>query len=307
MCFRIGCRRGLSVSDLKLFRIYNGLVNALVSQPALLEKSIQTQFEHNLESLLGVRFLASEYVTSNGGRMDSLGLDENGNPVIIEYKRDRSENIINQGLFYLDWLMDHKADFELLVRDRYGLKEARHIEWSAPRLICIASDFTKYDIHAVNQMGRNIELVRYKRFADDLLLLELLTAVSVQPLPLKEGARPKTVSRILEESAPALRGLYEMLDRFLLGLGDDIVCKAQLHYFAYRRLKNFACVEIKPSLNTLKLFLKIDPATIRLEKGFSRNVKNIGHYGTGDLELLLTSYEDLEKAKPLIFTSYEAS
>ena len=32
--------------------------------------------------MLGVRFLASEFTTTNGGRIDTLGLDENGCPVI---------------------------------------------------------------------------------------------------------------------------------------------------------------------------------------------------------------------------------
>jgi RecB family endonuclease NucS len=56
-----------------------------------------------------VRFLASEHATGrvHGGRIDTLGLDENHAPVIIEYKRAINENVINQGLFYLDWLLDH--------------------------------------------------------------------------------------------------------------------------------------------------------------------------------------------------------
>lgn len=147
------------MSDLKLFRTQGDALVELEGSSAPLERGLQTLFERNLETLLGVRFLASEFVTTHGGRMDTLGIDENGYPVIIEYKRERSENIINQGLFYLDWLVDHRGDFELLVRDRYGKEAARQIEWGAPRLICIAADFTKYDIHAVKQMGRNIELV----------------------------------------------------------------------------------------------------------------------------------------------------
>ena len=72
--------------------------------------------------MLGVRFLATEYSTgkTHAGRIDSLGIDENGSPVILEYKRSSGENVINQGLFYLDWLMDHKAEFELLVLKKYG-------------------------------------------------------------------------------------------------------------------------------------------------------------------------------------------
>ena len=76
-----------------------------------------------------MRFLASEY-TITEGRIDTLGLDENNCPVIIEYKRHSNENIINQGLFYLDWLMDHQADFKLLVMEKIGKAAADTIDWS---------------------------------------------------------------------------------------------------------------------------------------------------------------------------------
>lgn len=119
-----------------------------------------------------MRFLASEYSTgkTHKGRIDTLGIDENCSPVIIEYKRALSENVINQGLFYLDWLLDHKAEFKFLVIERLGNQAGEAIEWSSPRLCCIASDFTKYDEHAVQQNNRNIELIRYRRYGDSLLL-----------------------------------------------------------------------------------------------------------------------------------------
>ncbi len=64
--------------------------------------------------------------------------------------------------------------------EQLGQAVADGIDWSAPRLLCIAGGFTKYDEHAVKQMGRNIELIRYKRFGDDLLLLELTSGASAQ-------------------------------------------------------------------------------------------------------------------------------
>ena len=85
--------------------------------------------------------------------------------------------MINQGLYYLDWLLDHKAEIKLLVLDKYGRNEADKIDWTGTRLICIAADFTRYDEHAVQQINRNIELIRYRRFGADLLLLELVNAV----------------------------------------------------------------------------------------------------------------------------------
>ena len=303
------------MSDLKLFQTNSGVLCELESSSAPLEKGLQTQFETNLNTLLGVRFLASEYVTTHGGRMDTLGIDENGYPVIIEYKRDRSENVINQGLFYLDWLMDHRGDFELLVLNRYGKEAAEQIEWGAPRLICIAADFTKYDEHAVKQMGRNIELVRYRKFGDDLLLLELLTAVSAPTSSTSattstggsKSRKDKTVSEYMQDMGPDLAELFADAETFLLARGDDVTKKVTQFYLAYRRIKNFACVEVRPTLNQLKMFLKLDPDTVDLEEGFSRDVRKIGHFGTGDLELTIGSHNELERAKPLILRSYEDS
>lgn len=90
------------MSDIKLFRTDSASVTELRGSAVALEKLLQTLIERNMEAFLGVRFLASEFPTSNGGRMDSLSIDENGSPVIIEYKRASNENVINQGLFYLD-------------------------------------------------------------------------------------------------------------------------------------------------------------------------------------------------------------
>src|SRR5208283_804935 len=134
----------------------------------------------NLEPLLGIRFIAIEYSTgkTHAGRIYTLGLDENHCPVILEYKRSAGQNVINQGLFYLDWLMDHRGEFKLLVLDTFGKAVADAIDWSSPRLICIAADFNRFDEHAVQQINRNIELIRYRRFGKDLILLELANAVS---------------------------------------------------------------------------------------------------------------------------------
>lgn len=94
---------------------------------------------------------------------------------------------------------------------------------------------------------------------------------------------------------------------FLLALGDDVQLKVQKYYFAFRRIKNFACVEVQPQTLRILLFVKVDPSSIQLEKGFTRDVRNIGHYGTGDLEISIQNDADLERAKPLVLKSYEVS
>jgi predicted transport protein len=310
------------VSDLKLFRTANGTVAELSGGAVALERSLQLLFEKNLEALLGVRFLASEFVTE-GGRMDTIGIDENRSPVIIEYKRSTNENVINQGLFYLNWLMGHRKDFEWLVLQRFGMEEAQKVDWSGPRLICIAGDFTKYDEHAVRQMDRNIDLIRYRKFEGDLLLLEQLTAItarSASPASASVGTaalggstagvaktKYKTVSENIEAAPAPLRDRYELLVSYLTALGDDVTVKVTELYVAFRRIKNFACAEVRNQVGKILLYVKLDPDAVELEPGFTRDVRKIGHYGTGDLEIIIASDADLEKAKPLLDRAYNES
>lgn len=305
------------MSDIKLFRTTTTGMAELPGSAVALEKSLQDLFETNLEALLGVRFLASEFVTNQGGRMDTLGIDENNAPVVIEYKRASNENVINQGLFYLDWLMGHRKDFEWLVMERLGKEVAQKVDWPGSRLICVAGDFQKWDEHAVKQMNRTIDLVRYRRYADDLLLLEQLTATSAKttngtastsaPGGQAGGSlkKYKTVTQQIGEASPALLDLYHAVAAYLEAAGDDVQVKTTDFYVAFRRLKNFACVELRNQLSKLLIFVRIDPETVVLEAGFTRDVRDIGHFGTGDLEVTIQSIADLEKAKALFDTAYQ--
>ncbi len=127
------------MSDIQLFRLAGGTATELPSRTAVVEKHLQTLIESHMQTFLGVRFLASEYATgkTHRGCIDSLGLDENGCPVIIEYKRHSHESVINQGLFYLDWLLDHRAEFKLLVMEKLGNEAAQEIDWAGTHLLCI--------------------------------------------------------------------------------------------------------------------------------------------------------------------------
>lgn len=307
------------MSDLKLFSVTEDSVAELPATGVALERDLQVLIEKNLESIFGVRYLASEYSTGkvHRGRIDSLGLDETGSPVILEYKRSTNENVINQGLFYLDWLLDHQAEFRLLVEERLGREVALKIDWSAPRLICVAGDFTRYDEYAVRQIDRNVELVRYRVFGAGLLAIELVTSTAtsasasstqrssaIEAVP-KPAARKSRVSDLLERSDEQLAGLYEDLDAFIMTLGDDVVKNERQDYFAYRRLKNFACVEVHPNSKNLLVYLKLDPQTVEPVEGLIRDVSTIGHFGTGDVEIRVKDRDSWALLEELTRRAYD--
>ena len=299
------------MTSINLFRFRGDVFSEIPGTSAALEKTLQRRIENNLEKALGVTLLASEYITgkTHRGRIDTLGIDENGNPVIVEYKRSTNQNVINQGLFYLDWLDDHRAEFEMLVQKK--LRENVAVDWSAPRLVCIAGGYTRFDEYAIQQMRRNIELIRYKLFGDDLLMLEQVNAVRAEPGITKSRTRmapestQKRVSNTLTTLDQAISIVFDSLKTHLLDLGDDVQEQHLKTYVAFKRLRNFACVV--PRKKAITVYLKVDPNTVNLDAGFSRDVRAIGHYGTGDLEVTIQSQEDLERAASLLQRSYEAS
>jgi hypothetical protein len=170
--------RGADERDsLQLFRLsrrgqtLTQLSNRIVAN----EKALQILIERHLLALHNVQFLATEYATGlrHRGRIDTLGIDPDGSPVVIEYKRKQSVNLLSQGLFYLDWLDDHRGEFLLLVQDRLG-PDAFMDRRRPPRLICVAAGFSRYELRAVRPIGRRVELVQYAWY-DEVLVLESLS------------------------------------------------------------------------------------------------------------------------------------
>ncbi len=306
--------------EINLFKISNkDTVEEIHAKPVLLEKDLQNLIELNMEQFFGVTFVKSEYTMTNG-RIDSLGLDENNSPVIFEYKRHSNENVINQGLFYLDWLLDHKADFRYLVEVTLGKEKADKIDWAVPCVMCIANDFTKYDEHAVNQMQRNIKLIRYKKFADELILFEHINAPKVNS---KSVSRDKSVInnencektenkyynenvlKQIETSSKHIKDLVEEISDYILSKGEDVTENYTKLYIAYKKVKNIVCLQIYKK--SISLYIKLNPKEFDMEEGFSRDMTNIDHYGTGDLQVTINNKENFEKAKKYIDIAYESN
>jgi predicted transport protein len=204
-----------------------------------------------------------------------------------------------------------RGDFTIAVQHRLGAEAAGKIDWSGPRVLCIAGDFTRYDEYAVGQISRNIELLRYRRYGGDLLLLELVRAGSAAPakksvhLSETKETHPVAVIADADVGSKVLDDVWESLQAFLEALGDDVQMKELEHYVAFRRLKNFACV--KRQIRELLIWARLDPSTVALEEGFSRSVKGIGHAGTGDLEIRIKNAADLMRAQPLLLRSYQGA
>lgn len=202
--------------------------------------------------------------------------------------------------------MDHRVEFEQLVRDRLGATATSQVLWGRPRLICVAGDFTRYDVHAVREHRRSIDLVRCRLFGSDLLGLETVASVSAGTQTPRRVRRQAVARAAADVEGASMAELAGVVDEALLGLGDGVNRIQRKQYRAYQRLRNFACV-CPPQRSKLLVYLKVDPKDVDLRPGFTRDVSGLGHHETGDLEVQLRTLRDVERAQDLFRASYAAA
>ena len=138
------------------------------------------------------------------------------------------------------------------------------------------------------------------------------TATAVSEPPSNTGTkgkrtRDKTIEDQIAEASPDLVDLIDAVRQTCLSFGDDVQEKTLKHYLAFTRLRNFVTVEVRKASNLLLICVKVDPDSIDLEDGFTRDLREVGHWGTGKLEITLRGRADLEKALPLLQSSYDGS
>lgn len=287
-----------------------------------LEKDLQSLIEQNLETVFSCRFVATQFSTGaqHAGRIDTLGLSEDGNPVIVEYKRVESSELINQSLYYLNWVDDHRGDFELAVQRALG--QGIEVDWSEVRVICLAPNYKKYDLHAVQVMQANIELWRYRLFSNGVLYIDEVfrpdrSGASVaspsgkDPVMVAAGKKAAITRRTghytidihLEGKSESIQRWFHGLREYSLGLDDRVDENPKKLYIAYKAAKNFACFEIQQ--RKIIGFLKLEPGDFEGDGTVKyRDVTNIGHFGTGNAELTIESDGDVEATKPFIERSF---
>lgn len=298
-----------------LFKINNMTVKKITAKELDLEKNLQQLFEKNLDELLNITFLAHEYSTSFGGRIDTLGIDKNGSPCIIEYKKNQNSNVINQGLSYLRWLLDHKADFEVLCqKQRIDIA----IDWDSPRVICIAESYSKFDLDTADILPINVELLRYRIYNENILYLEpenyqkikistsnIIKKGKVQKS--KETQLPKvySIDAHLSEINKASLDLFQDLRERILSLDQNIIEEAKAKYIAYKTSTNFVDIVVKQY--GLKIFLNVKSGQLNDPQKLARDLtkpKPIGHWGNGDYEIKLDNAKDLDAIFFLVKQSY---
>lgn len=288
--------------------IYNndiGNITEIKEQPFKLEKDIQKVFEKNLTTITGLNFVKSEF-TIKSNRIDTLAYDfENRSFVIIEYKRDKNYSVIDQGVSYLNLMLEYKADFIIEYNETQQKNLKRdEVDWSQSRIIFVSSTFTEFQKQSTNFKDFSIELWEIKQFENNTIYINPIRKTSAAPsiklianenLQLQKVAREiKTyteedhTNRVSDDVAE----LYNEFKTSILNLSSDIEIHAKKDYIAFKKGSNV--IDITLLKKSLKIWINLKKGTLKDPQNIMRDVSTIGHWGNGDYELIVDDNSNLE-------------
>lgn len=298
---------------MQLFNIKHDKLNSIDEQPFKLEKDIQNLFEKNLQTISNLKFVKSEFAVKDY-RIDTLAYDTEANAfVIIEYKKSSNLSVIDQGVTYLNLMLEYKANFIIEYNEscKENLKR-NQIDWSQSRIIFVAPAFTEYQKQSTNFKDLPIELWEIKKFENNLISINpVKKSKSAPTISNVQKNKNSTLAKVtreivvydeayhLKDHCDDVLELYDSFKNAILTLSPDLEITPQKLYIAFKRGKN-NIVSIHLQNQSLKMWINAKKGFLDDPKNITKDVSQLGHWGTGDYEIIVSDSKYLEYIMSLI-------
>ena len=279
------------------------------------EKELQKFFEYNIETILGYKFIDTEFVVGDF-RIDSLAFDEESKSFrIIEYKNVKNHSLVDQGYTYLKLMLERKADFVL----QYNIKTKssltiQDIDWSQSRIIFVSPIYTAYQLNATDFKNIPVDLVKVTRYEEDIVEIDFIkktSNVKVQDIKMESEQNDVNKEVIvyteedhLAKASEEIKKVYEELKNRILEL-DDIDIEIKKYYIAFKGRTNI--VDIEFTKNKLKIDINMKKGTLEDLLNITEDISEIGHWGNGDYRVILNNSNDIDTLIPLIKQSLKVN
>ncbi len=306
---------------MSFFSLESTKLSVIKEQPFKLEREIQKIVENNLEILLDLKFVKSEFTISGTVqqlRIDTLAFDIKSKAfVIIEYKLDKKFSVVDQGYAYLSAMLNNKSDFILEYNENCSdsLKKA-DVDWSQSRVIFISQSFTPYQKEAINFKDLPISLWEIRRLSNHTVYFEEICKLNATESIKTVSSTSSAVNTVnkevvvytesdrLKDIPEDIQDLYLQLRERVLELGNVEVKATKLYVAFTVNGSNFVDVAIQKK--ALKLWINLFRGELEDPYNLARDVANIGHHGNGDYELTVSGPDKLDYIVMLIKQSYQS-
>lgn len=295
-----------------LIKTSKGKAERILQNEFKLEKELQKFMEDNLQELLNLELVKSEFVVEKY-RIDTLGFDkENKAFVIVEYKRGTSYSVIDQGYSYLSTILNNKAELILEYNERMNKTLKRdEIDWSQTRIIFISQGFSKFQKDSLNFKDLPIELYEIKRYMGDIISFETVkgrdNAESINTISSKseeinqvsKEIKKYTLDDHYTNSNENIIELYKLFLEKIEDMIPDVEIEPKKLYIAIKSNKK-NIIDFRLQKNALKMWLNAKKGTLNDSKNLSKDVSSTGHWGNGDYEISISNDDELEYILSLI-------
>ena len=271
------------------------------------EKELQKYIEKHLDLFFQSFYLKSFYKIP-GGEIDTLAVTEDGKPCIIEYKHKIDDKIINQIVFYYDWLQERstKYEFERVVKENKKTSELE-VDWSEVRLITIAKNYSKWDISLIKHLDTNIECFSYSYHKDELDIH--LDPIINQYRKRNTGTinnssisnKTITLDDHREKASEEFKPFFDDFRREVLNLGENIEEGFVPEYIKYVVNTTFFAVHVRK--HWLILHLRIDKNSFKDPEKISKDISQRGWSVTKEIKF--DKNTDIKVVIDLIKQAYE--
>lgn len=295
-----------------LYKYTSAAFTEFKEKPFKLEREIQRMFEANLQQIMGLEMVKSEF-TIKDRRIDSLAFDLQSKAfVIIEYKRERNSSVIDQGFTYLSLMLQNQADFILEYNETLSKNLKRDdVDWSQTKVIFVSQGFTPNQREAVNFKDLSIELWEVKRYENDIVSITPIrkshASASIKTVmqnkqefkDITDKIEEYSEERLLKSKSDDVAELYESYKNAILNLDTDIEVKPQKWYITFKKANTHIC-SIEIQKNGIKITINMPKGHLDDSKQLTRDVSSIGHLGNGDYVIKVTDTKYLEYIMSLI-------
>lgn len=268
------------------------------------ERQLQGYIEKYMNAFFQCHHLKSFYKIQ-GGEVDTLAITEDGNPCIIEYKHKKEDKILNQIVFYYDWLMQRptKFEFERIVKENITTKNI-DVDWSKIRLICVAEEYSNWDSSLIKHLDTDIECWAYTYHENelDVHLDPIINQFKkVKTYISKQTTKEVSLEDHRQKAGNECKALLDSLREKIFELGDDVVEGYAPNYIKY--LVNTTFLSIHVRKNWLIVELRVNEDEFNDPKKLAKDISNRGW--TTTREMKISNAEDLPYAIGLIKQAYK--
>jgi predicted transport protein len=295
-----------------------------------LEKDVQKITEENLDTIFGLKFVSgslnkefSVKAQEQDFYIDTLAWNESEKTfVIIEYKKDKSFSVIDQGFAYLSAMLNNQAEFVLELNEKLKKNYKKDdINWEGSRVIFIANEFTNYQKNAINFKDLPMYLYEARFYEGGIVEYDPIkpynTTSSINKLShnkiiqrVAKEVKVYGVDDLIKPEWTDTNELYEILRDSILALGQNVQEVINKYYFTYKISKNgqwYNFAELVPQAGGLMVHLDMEIKRFNDPKKILEDCSKVGHHATGNTKFKFDNSDQLEYAISLIEQSYEKS